>query len=355
VLHRSCLIGIALSYLPTLAWPAAIGACFAWAGAAGTAFWLLIAALVGYAWMLAVYRGARVQHRGVKVMRKDQPELMAVVEGVMQRAGIGRLDGVWLAPDAGAWALIGRRDWLWRRHVGVALGLLTVAHLSADELGAILAHEAGHLTDRRALRLFLSHRRRMVLRKLEWRTTRPLRWYWTWFLKMTREQGLDSERHADAVATQMYGADLAERAQQRFAEASVVHAIVMQRFIRPLWDRRIAPATFFEAYEAVWDRTPQRVAAAVTAWMQSPEQPRDTHPGLAQRCGGRSFPLPPSLRGDLPLAGLQELDRQCAASLRQRERRYPMKTMTWTEIRAEREKLGLVRWPPPQEADVTPA
>jgi Peptidase family M48 len=354
VLRRSCLIGIVLSYLPALAWLAAIGACFAWAGAASIAFWLLIAALIGYAWLFALYHATELQHRGVKVARKDQPELMAVVEDVMQRAGIRRLDGVWLAPDPGAWALMGRRDWLWRRHVGVALGLLTVAHLSADELSAILAHEAGHLTDRRALRLYLSRRRRIALRKLEWRTTRPLRWYWTWFLTMTREQGLDSERHADAVATQMYGADLAERAHHRSAEACEVHAIVMRRFIRPLWERRIAPATLFEAYEAVWDRTPERVAAVVTARMQAPDQPRDTHPGLAERCGGRSFPLQPRLRGDIPLTGLEQLDRRCAASLRQQERRYPMKAMTWAEIRAEREKLGLVRWPPPREAEVTP-
>jgi hypothetical protein len=135
----------------------------------------------------------------------------------------------------------------------------------------------------------------------------------------------------------------------------MVHAIVMQRFIRPLWDRRIAPATLFEAYEAAWNRTPERVAAAVTAQMRAPDEPRDTHPGLAQRCGGRSFPLPPGLRGDLPLAGLQELDRRCAASLRQQERRYPMKTMTWAGISADREKLGLARWPPAQEAEVTPA
>jgi hypothetical protein len=32
-----------------------------------------------------------------------------------------------------------------------------------------------------------------------------------------------------------------------------------------------------------------------------------------------------------------------------------MKTMTWAEISADREKLGLARWPPAQEAEVTPA
>ncbi len=355
MLWRSCLVGIVLSYLPRLASLAAVGVCFAWAGAAGTAFWLLVAALIGYAFVFAVFRVAQLQHRGVKVAREDQPELMAVVDSVMRRAEIRRLDGVWLAPDPGAWALMGRRDLLCRRHVGVAVGLLTVAHLSADELRAILAHEAGHLTDRRRLRLFLSGRRRSVLEKLEWRTTLPLRWYWKWFLKMTREQGLASERHADAVAARMYGADLAERAHQRSAEACMVHAIAMKRFIRPCWDQRIAPATFFEAYEAIWNRAPERVAAAVTAQMRAPDEPGDTHPGLARRCGGRSFPLPPNLRGDLPLNGLEELDRRCAASLRQLQRRYPMKTMTWAEIRAERKKQRPQQEPAAQRAEVTPA
>jgi hypothetical protein len=42
----------------------------------------------------------------------------------------------------------------------------------------------------------------------------------------------------------------------------------------------------------------------------------------------------------LPLARLEELDRRCAASLRQKERRYPMRTMSWDEIRAERARPG---------------
>jgi Zn-dependent protease with chaperone function len=340
VLRRSCLVGIALSYVPAIAVLAAIGALFAWRGALGIALTLLAATVIGYAIVLVMFRTMELQHRGVRVTRQDQPELMAVVDDVISRAQIRRLDGVWLAPDPGAWALRGRRDWLGRRHVGVAVGLLTAAHLSADELRAILAHEAGHLTDPDYLRLFLGHRRRGARDKLRWRTTRLLRWYWRWFLRVTREQGLDSERHADAVAVQMFGADLAARAQQRVAEASLVHAMAMKRYVRPFWDRRIAPATFFEAYEAIWTRTPDRVAAGVTASMQAEGKPDDTHPGLAERCAGRSFPLPARLRGDLPLAGLDELDRRCAASLRQNERRYPMRTMSWDEIRAERARQG---------------
>ena len=57
--------------------------------------------------------------------------------------------------------------------------------------------------------------------------------------------------------------------------------------------------------------------------------------GLAERCGGRSFPLAPSLRGDITLAGLADLDRRFAVSLRWQEVRLPMKTMTWAEIKAE--------------------
>jgi len=331
----SCLAGIVLFYVPVLAWICLLVALFAWGGAFGTALTLLVAALIGYALYVVIAMTSKMQHRGVRVTREVQPGLMAVVDTVMQQAGIKRLDGVWLAPEPGAWALRGRRDWLGRRHVGVAVGLLMAAHLSADELTAILAHEAGHLTDPNRLRHYLAWRRRRVSQKLKWRTTWPLRWYWRWFLKVTREQGLAIERHADAVAVRMCGADLAARAQYRAAEAQFVHEIAMTRLIRPCWERRIAPVTYFEAYEAIWTRAPQRVEAAVAARMQAPEMPDDTHPGLAERCGGQSFPLAPSLRGDIPLAGLAALDRRFAVSLRWQEARYPMKTLTWAEIKAE--------------------
>jgi hypothetical protein len=332
----SCLTGIALFYVPFLAWVCLFIALFAWGGAFGLALTLLVAAVIGYAFYFVIGLTSQMQHRGVRVTRQDQPELMAVVDKVMQQAGIRRLDGVWLAPEPNAWALAGRRDWLGRRHVGVAIGLLMAAHVSADELTAILAHEAGHLTDPNFLRHYLAARRRSVCRKLKFRTSWPLRWYWRWVLKVTREQGVAVERYADAAAVRMCGADLAAQAQHRVAEASYVHAIAMTLLIRPCWERRIAPATFFEAYEAVWNRAPERVEAAVAAWMKAPEKPDDTHPGLAERCGGRSFPLAPRLRGDIPLAGLADLDRRFAVSLRWQEARYPMKTMSWAEMKAER-------------------
>lgn len=325
-----------LSYVPLLACAAVIGALAALGGAFRDLLWLLLVAVIGCGYLAVISRGQQLVYRGVRLTSKDQPDLMTAVDGVMKRAGIRRLDGVWLVGDPGAGALNGRRDWLGRRRLGVVVGLLTVLHLPADELAAVFAHEAGHLTDPRPVRLFLGRRRLGVVERLDRPVTRPMRWYWRWFLKVTREQALDAERHADAVAAQLCGADVAARALQRVTEASLVHELAMRQFVVRYWDEQISPATLLPAYEAVWTRMPELVAAGVEARMAAPGAPADTHPGLAERCGGRVFPLPPSLRGNVPLGGLEELDRRCTASLRQKERHYAMRTMTWDEIRAER-------------------
>lgn len=328
-----------LSYLPAIAYLAAIGVLAALGGVSRLAFWLLVSAAIGFACMLVAARGWQLAYRGVEVTEK-QPELMAVVGDVMQRAGVPWLAGVWLVPGGGASALTGHRDWRSHRRIGVTVGLLTAAHLSADELAAILAHEAGHLTDPRRLRSFLGSRRGVIRQRLSRPVSRPMRWYWKWFLEATREQALDIERHADAFAVRMYGAELAERAHQRSAEASAVHAIAVEKFVRPWWDRRIAPETLFDAYLATWKRMPEQITGRLISWMQAPARPEDTHPGLAERCGGRMLPLPDKLRGDVPIAGLDSLDRRLTASLRQSERHYPMTTMTWDEIRAQHAELA---------------
>ena len=340
MIRRSCLAGLVLSYAPLIGCAAAIGVLAALSGALQTVLWLLVAWAVGYVWLLLprASSGRELRYRGVPVGREGQPALMAVVDGVMKRAGIDRLDGVWLVPDPGAGALIGHRDWRARRRVGVTVGLLTAMHLSADELAAVLAHEAGHLTDRGYLRAMLARRRRRARLWLKRPVLRPMRWYWRWFLMVTREQGVDFERHADAVAAQMYGDELAARAHHRIVEVCVIHEMAMERFVVPRWDERIAPATLSEAYNAIWTRMPEQVTANVFLRMHKLDSPDDTHPGLAERCGGREFPPSPSLRGDLTLAGLEELDRRCMSSLRQKERHYPMRLMTWDEIRAERAK-----------------
>ena len=332
MIRGSCLAGIIVSYLPALAVAGLIAAVAAWAGALATALWLVVATAIGYAYLYAVTRHRQLQYQGgVRAARESQPELAAVVDEVMERAGIHGLDGVWLVPGATAGALIGHRDWLGRRHLGLTIGLLAAAHLDIAELKVVLAHEAGHLTDANRLRLRLCARRRHASAKLERRGSRLLWWYWNWFLTVSRELALESERHADHVAASMYGAELTAQALQRIAEVSVIHDITVTRIVRPLWDRQITPLTLFEAYEAVWTQAPEDVIATIDARMNTGDSARDTHPGLAERCGGRHYPLALSLRGDLTLAGLADLDRRCSAALA-REQLKRMTAMSWPEI-----------------------
>ena len=350
MIRRSCLAGIILSYLPALVAAGLIAAIAAWAGALTTALWLAVATAVGYAYLYAGTRHQRLRYQGgVRAARENQPELAAVVDEVMARAGIRRLDGVWLVPGAGAGALTGHRDRLGRRHLGLTIGLLTAAHLDTAELKAVLAHEAGHLTDTSRLRLRLCARRRHASTKLKRRGSRLLWWYWNWFLKVTRQPALESERHADQVAVSMYGAQLAARAHHRVAEATALHGITIGQIVQPLWDRRITPATLFAAYEAVWTQSPEHVRDALEALMNAPDSPDDTHPGLAERCGGHRYPLAPGLRGDLPLGRLADLDRRCSAALA-REQRHLMTAMSWSEISAGLEQEAPVGEATPEGA-----
>jgi hypothetical protein len=329
------LVGIALSYLPVLACAAVIGAICAWAGDLAAALWLLVAGLIGYGVMNMMSPRSRLRHTGVQVTSESQPALMAIVDSVISQTGIRHIDGVWLQAGGSAQAIFGRRALIGRQHVGIAIGLLTAAHLSVEELTAILAHEAGHLTDTNRLRYFLGRRRDYAITKLKRRAAQPMWWFWRWFLTRTREQGLSIERHADAVSVQMCGAEIAQRAQHRVAEASVVSAIAMQGFVEPLWRARIAPTSLFELYRQIWTQRADDVAAAVKATMNAPERPEDTHPALAERCGGRHFASPPALSADLQLAQLADLDRRCTAQLTRANCKYVVRPQPWSEITAE--------------------
>ena len=349
-MRRSCLAGVALSYLPALAAAGLVAAAAAWAGALRTVVWLAVATAAGYAYLYALTRHRRLRYQGgVRVTSESQPELAAVAGEEMARAGVRRLDGIWLVPGPSAGALIGHRDWLGRRHLGLTIGLLTAAHLDTSELRVVLAHEAGHLTDTRRLRMRLCARRRQAAAKLERRGSRPLWWYWNWFLEATRQQALESERHADRVAVSMFGAPLAARAHHRVAEAAAVHRLTIGRIVQPLWDGGITPVTLLEAYETVWAQSPHAVGAAVEALMNAPDAAGDTHPGLAERCGGQRYPLAPGLRGDLRLAGLADLDRRCSAVLARQQFR-PLTAMSWPQISARVRQEA-----PPGEAGPAPA
>ncbi len=152
-------------------------------------------------------------------------------------------------------------------------------------------------------------------------------------MRTTRQQGPETERHADRLAVSLCGAHVAARAHHRVAEATAVHALTIDRMVRPLWNQSITPVTLLEAYEVVWTRWPGEVTAVVEILMNAPDSPGDTYPGLAERCGGQRYPLMPGLRGELPLAGLSDLDRRCSAILARQQIRL-MTALSWPQIKA---------------------
>ncbi|MBO0807547.1 MAG: hypothetical protein J2P32_04495 [Actinobacteria bacterium] len=79
--------------------------------------------------------------------------------------------------------------------------------------------------------------------------------------------------------------------------------------------------------------------------MNAPDSPGNTHPGLAERCGGHRYPLAPGLRGDLPLARLADLDRRCLAALAREQFRL-MTALSWPEIKARLEQEAPHGTPP---------
>jgi hypothetical protein len=100
----------------------------------------------------------------------------------------------------------------------------------------------------------------------------------------------------------------------------------------------------------VWRQSPEDVRAALEALINAPDSPGDTHPGLAERCGGNRYPLAPGLRGDLPLARLADFDRRCSATLAREQLRL-MTAMSLPEITARLEQEATQGEATPEGAD----
>ncbi len=327
--YAGCLL---LSYLPAALVVAVVVAVCAATDLLRWPFVLAVTAAAGHVYLSVVTRHHKLHHRGILVTQKTQPALMSLVEEVMRRAGVGRLDGVWIQAGGNASALVGRRDWLWRRHVGVVIGLLTVVHLSGAEMEAVLAHEAGHLRDSNRLRMVLCHRRDKARSRLGRRRSRLSTPYWRWLLGVTREYGLDSERSADAFAVGLCGPDAVATALQRTREVAVIHEMALSRFVRPWYQRGLAPPSLMEAYETIWKADITLIADRVEQSLNAPVKPEDTHPGLSERTQGRRFEFSTHLRGDVSLLDVHQLDRRSTHFLTRRESKFAVKTVPWSAL-----------------------
>ena len=293
---------------------------------------LVVLFLIGHGYLSLVTRHEKIRFRGVLVTPRTQPELLALIDDVMSTAGVRRLDGVWIQAGGNAGALVGRRDWLWRRHVGLTIGLLTLAHLDQQDLRCVLAHEAGHLTDTHRLRARVCHRRSKARRALGRRRSRPTAPYWRWFLGLTRTLAIDSERDADRVAVKLFGVDATVAALQRVAEVSAMHAIATNEFLRPGYQRGVAPPTLWEAYEMVWHSGADLIANQIAHDLTAPDEAADTHPGLAERTQGRAYQVASNLRGNVELANFANMDQRTTFLLTRSQSPNALETRSWSEF-----------------------
>lgn len=329
--RQRAVLWLLLSYVPAaLLVAVAVGVC-AVLGELHLLIVLGVAYVVGDLYLGAASRHEKLRFRGSPVTKTSQPELRAFIDDVMRRAGVRRLDGVWIDAGANAGALSGRRDWLGRRRLGLTIGLLTVAHLDYDELKVVLAHEAGHLRDRNRLRAHLVRRRRKASRANWWTRVAPLGAYSRWFVAQTRGFAIDAERHADATAITLCGQDAVSHALHRVAEIDALHAAVLELFLQPGYLRGIAPPRLWPAYEAIW-QSPGLISEAVSRRLAAQDQDADTHPGLAERSRGRQFAIDQTLRGNVALAGFDHLDERATFRLTRAEAKLALRTVAWSDF-----------------------
>ena len=316
---------IALSFVPLIATLGMVW-CLCWlVGLTNLAYGLALAYLVGDTYIRITTRQSRLSYAGVAMSAKAEPALYELIERTLARVRAPALDGVWLEHGANAGALVGRRDWLLRRHVGLVLGFLTVLRLDAAELEAVLAHEAGHLTDRDSLRRWLAARRYRGRRRLAARTSVATRWYWRWWLRLSRDQAIDAERHADAVAVELTSRHIAGEALGEIVVADAIHRWALDR-LGEYWQQGVAPSRMQPLYEEAWERLSDEAARQLLdERVAEPDAPEDTHPGLAERYTS----LPSELKNRSLAAGLLQhddyYDRACTALYTRRTSRHNLR------------------------------
>jgi heat shock protein HtpX len=169
-----------------------------------------IAAAVVVVWAL-VPRVDRFEPPGPALTRADAPRLFDVIDEVARRTSQTPPSEVYLLNDVNAW--VAQRGGVMglgsRRVMGVGLPLL--AHLSADELRAVIAHEFGHYVSGDVGLGPWIHRTRSAIARAVDATQNtfleePFRLYAHLFLKTTLAVSREQEFVADRTAARVAGA-----------------------------------------------------------------------------------------------------------------------------------------------------
>jgi Zn-dependent protease with chaperone function len=166
------------------------------AGGVGTALWKVLT--------------DKVEPRGARADRADQPELWRMIDELAIAADTRGPDEVWIVPEVNAsvWErgqLLGLRDG--RRYMSIGLPLL--GGLSVAELRAVLGHELGHYSHGHTKMTAMTYRATATMARtlnhMEGWLRLPLSWYVSVYLLVARSANRAQELQADEAAVRAAG------------------------------------------------------------------------------------------------------------------------------------------------------
>lgn len=253
---------------------------------------LLPAAVILLALALALRAAlrVRVEPRGVRVEREDQPELWAVVDELAEIARTRGPDEIRVVSDVdiAVWEepkLLGLLPG--RRYLEIGLPLL--AGLSVGELRAALAHELGHLAPGRSALHVVVYRAAVAVNLMVEQLGRsPLRWplerYARVYLRVVAPALREQELHADTVAVTAAGREATRNALVRIETLVPAWETYTGQYLTlaPLARRTPDVLLGFRAYLDAPARAEELERLEQEALDSDPE-PGDSHPPLRTR------------------------------------------------------------------------
>jgi Zn-dependent protease with chaperone function len=254
---------------------------------------------------------------GIKVTKKQAPELFAMIAAVRKACKGPSVDTVYVTGDFNASIVQRPRFGFIAGHRNIlSLGLPLMQALSAEEIKAVVAHEYGHLAGAHGKMSAWVYRVRMTWVQLSQSLGQGFmshffqgffRWYGPWFSAFSFVLARGNEYEADRVSAAVAGADTAARALTRVA----VEAWRYNRFWGGLFERegaqeRVRPHTVMAAF--VSQPLPEHEIRGVLSTALAEETDiHDTHPCLRDRLKslGQDVPSlePVATRGAAGLLG----------------------------------------------------
>lgn len=253
----------------------------------------MLAVLAAVSLMVALFRprGTERGASGQALARERVPALYAQVETIGARAGVHAPVAIHLG--AGINASVGaERHWYGRvRRLDVTLGHGLLCVLDEHQLGAVIAHEFGHMAKGDLGLTPWVYRTRVALggtlSSLEsslFLLDAPFRLYAHGFLRQSASISRAQEYAADALGAEMFGADAMAGALRRVHAFDAAWTVYFNEALLPAINRgaRLPVLDGFRRFDASADKRPSVLQALARADAQAPH-PFDSHPSLDER------------------------------------------------------------------------